>query len=259
MQCPAYNQKCALCQKIGHFARVCRNKRQTNPPTPHSQISTNTIRIQSPQGNHFQLYNIKNDEAEAAPTIMVKVTSSANTKLIQMLPDSGADISAVGQENLYHLEHHVDNLLPSGISPRAVNDTTTPLGKIPVTLQLGRRSCKDDLHICPGVSGALISWRTARELAILPVNYPHPIEAPCTETVSQQVKVTRIGQVEPSQLMDMLVQEFPEVFNGQVTTMKGEKFTISVMDNAVPFCVKAPRTVPFAYREKLKEELELLQ
>ena len=104
-----------------------------------------------------------------------------------------------------------------------------------------------------------MSWRTARELAILPANYPHPIEAPCTETISQQVKVTRIGQVEPSQLKDTLVQEFPEVFNGQVTTMKGEKFTISVMDNAVPFCVKAPRTVPFAYREKLKEELEVLQ
>ena len=102
-------------------------------------MSTNAIRIQSPQGNHFQLYNIKNDEAEAAPTIMVKVTSSTNTKLIQMLPDSGADISAAGQEVLYHLGHHVDNLLPSGISPRAVNGTTiTPLGKIPVTLQLGR-------------------------------------------------------------------------------------------------------------------------
>ena len=59
--------------------------------------------------------------------------------------------------------------------------------------------------------------------------------------------------------MDKLVQEFPEVFNGQVTTMKGERFTISLTDNAVLFCVKAPRAVPFAYREKLKEELELLQ
>ena len=201
MQCPAYNQKCTLCQKIRYFARVCRSKRPTNPPKPQSQISTNAIRIQSPQGNHFQLYDIKNDEAEAAPIIMVKVTSSTNTK---PLPDSGADISAAGQEVLYHLGHHVDNFLSSGISPRAVNGTTvTPLGKIPVTLQLSRRSCKDDLHIYPRVSGALMSWRTARELAILPANYPHPIEAPCTETIPQQVKVTRIGQVEPSQLKDM--------------------------------------------------------
>ena len=59
VQCPAYDQQCALCQKIGHFARVCRSKRPTNPPTPQSQISTNAIRIQSPQGNHFQLYKMK--------------------------------------------------------------------------------------------------------------------------------------------------------------------------------------------------------
>ena len=41
--------------------------------------------------------------------------------------------------------------------------------------------------------------------------------------------------------MDKLVQEFPEVFNGQVTTMKGEKF------------------IERQYHLKLKEELELLQ
>ena len=249
--------KSVLCQKIGHFARVCRSKHQTNPPTP--QAATNAIRVQSPQEKHLQLYNVKDTETEVAPTIMVKVTSSAGTKFIQMLPDSGADISAAGQELLHHLGHHVDNLLPSSISPRAVNGTTMiPLGKIPVTLQLGSQSCKDDLHVYPGVSGALISWKTARKLAILPANYPHPIQTRDTEAIPQ-VKVTRTGQGETRQLMDILVQEFPEVFNGQVTTMKGERFTISLTDNAVPFCVKAPRAVPFAYREKLKEELELLQ
>ena len=36
-----------------------------------------------------------------------------------------------------------------------------------------------------------MSWRTARELAILPANYPHPID---TETIPQQVKVTRIAK-----------------------------------------------------------------
>ena len=59
VQCPAYDQQCALYQKIGHFARVCRSKRPTNPLIPQSQISTNAIRIQSPQGNHFQLYKMK--------------------------------------------------------------------------------------------------------------------------------------------------------------------------------------------------------
>ena len=38
-----------------------------------------------------------------------------------------------------------------------------------------------------------------------------------------------------------------------------EQFHISLTENAIPFCVKTPRSIPFAYRDKLKVELNLLQ
>ena len=41
--------------------------------------------------------------------------------------------------------------------------------------------------------------------------------------------------------------------------MDGEQFRIALAENAVPFCVKTLCTVPFAYRDNLKAELELLQ
>ena len=41
--------------------------------------------------------------------------------------------------------------------------------------------------------------------------------------------------------------------------MEGELFKIALMENAQPFSVKAPRAVPFAYREKLRQELDSLQ
>jgi hypothetical protein len=41
--------------------------------------------------------------------------------------------------------------------------------------------------------------------------------------------------------------------------MEGEEFHIALTDDANPFCVKAPRAIPFAYRDKLEAELELLQ
>ena len=119
-------------------------------------------------------------ETEVPSTIMVKVIISGH----QVHPNASGDTSAAGQELLHHLGHHVDNLLPSGISPRAMNGITMiPVGKIPVTLQSGNRSCKDDLHVYPGMSGALKSWKTARKLAILPANYPHPIETCDTEAI----------------------------------------------------------------------------
>ena len=36
-------------------------------------------------------------------------------------------------------------------------------------------------------------------------------------------------------------------------------FHIALTKDAQPFCVNTPRTVPFAYRDKLQAELDLLQ
>lgn len=55
------------------------------------------------------------------------------------------------------------------------------------------------------------------------------------------------------------MMEFPTVFDGQVRSMEGEQFHISLTDDAKPFCVNTPRSIPFAYRDKLKSELDLLE
>ena len=41
--------------------------------------------------------------------------------------------------------------------------------------------------------------------------------------------------------------------------MDGEKFHITLTEGAKPFCIKTPRTVLFAYRDKLKAELQILE
>ena len=41
--------------------------------------------------------------------------------------------------------------------------------------------------------------------------------------------------------------------------MTGEEFNIYLTQDVKPFCVKTPCSIPFAYRDKLKTELELLQ
>ena len=56
-----------------------------------------------------------------------------------------------------------------------------------------------------------------------------------------------------------VVREFPTVFDGTIRSMPGENYKIHLKDDAVPFCVTAPRRVPLAYREPLKEELQRLQ
>ena len=55
------------------------------------------------------------------------------------------------------------------------------------------------------------------------------------------------------------MEEFPAVFNGQIWTMPGEVFKIGITEAAKPFCVSTPRTLPYAYMEPTKKELELLE
>ena len=59
-------------------------------------------------------------------------------------------------------------------------------------------------------------------------------------------------------ITENLVKQFSVVFDGNIHTIEGEKFHICLVDDAVPFHVKTPRTIPFAYRDKLKAVLDKL-
>ena len=262
-QCPAYNRTCAHCHKVGHFTKVCRSRPAQPPPSiVENQPSARTIRVQSKelsQQQHLQLYKVQEAATEPVLTITVQVSSSTGTQNLDVLPDSGADISAAGQEVLEFLGQHVNNILPSHISLRTVNGITmTPLGRVPITIKLGRQTCQDNLHIYPGVSGVLISWKVAKNLGILPESYPYPdnLQGALTPDLHPTVSV---NQVDGSSTAEGLPSQFPTVFDGNIRTMEGEKFSISLKEDAVPFCVKPPRSIPFAYRDKLKTELDLLQ
>ena len=163
-QCPAYNQTCFNCQKTGHFAKVCRSKvpRQRGPP-----METNTT-------SHTKLSNIHHmSSSDPAPMIPVNITSTNGSCDIEVLPDSGADISASGKEILAHLNEKVELLIPSDVFPKAVNGAQMfPLGKLPVTIRLGNRAYLEDIHIYPNVRGTLLSWKACKALQILPPRTP---------------------------------------------------------------------------------------
>ena len=88
---------------------------QADPAKNHKhstwQTSANTIRLglQDKETEQVQLYNIGSSRAKPAPTITVQISSSTGMKDVKVLPDSGADISAAGQEVMRHLGQHKDN------------------------------------------------------------------------------------------------------------------------------------------------------
>ena len=103
-------------------------------------------------------------------------TSTNGSRELEVLLDSGADISAAGAEMLQYLNEHVGSLYPSTVTPKAVNGTKLhPLGKFPVKLHLGSCDFEGDLHIYPNISGPLLYWKVCKGLGILPDHYLYPI------------------------------------------------------------------------------------
>jgi len=79
----------------------------------------------------------------------------------------------------------------------------------------------------PGVRGAIISWKAARELGILPTHYPMLIQV--NRVAIQKTQVTGDGG-----LYIYCRKSYGWVFDGQVRVMKGEIFTITLQDDVVP-------------------------
>ena len=112
-------------------------------------------------------------------------------------------------------------------------------------ITLGKITVTDTLQVFSFIPGGmLISWKTATKLNILPKGYPAQIRD--TTTVD---KLTA----------EYLISEFPSLFNGQIQVMAGETLRIHRKDNTKPFCVSAPRMIPYAYRGKVQKELQSLQ
>ena len=107
-----------------------------------------------------------------------------------------------------------------------------------------------------------MSWKAAKGLRVLPMHYPDPApdiattEMPATTPI---VDVKVISATTLPQTDNELIKAYPTVFDGHIRVLQGEEFHISLATNVKPFCVHTPRMIPFAYHDKLKAELDLLE
>ena len=90
------------------------------------------------------------------------------------------------------------------------------------------------------------------------LHYLYP-QARSTITTAIQLTV-KVEMTDNSQqhTMDKIREKFAAVFDRQIMMMERKEFHILLVAGAI-FCVKTPQSVPFACREKIIVQLELLQ
>ena len=158
-KCPATNQKCANCGNQGHYAKKCRRRRSNN--LVETFISS---------------VNFNRDDPPT-PKIVVRSSArkSANTK---MLPDTGSDLCAAGEDFVKAIGEHPNNLQRANILPKTVNGKTVKVfGKLQVKFELKGRTTTEEVFIFHQINGPILSWSACKRLGILPEHYPEPIPA----------------------------------------------------------------------------------
>ncbi|TRY66507.1 hypothetical protein TCAL_13868 [Tigriopus californicus] len=132
--CPAKDRKCAICQKLGHYAKVCGTKKAERRDGPcKASISTIFVGgVSSPE----PICQLKTIEFEfLSPTNGKKIT-----KLRGVPPDSGAAANLIGVNEIGHLAIRQEELISRGdVLYGANGGTMNAIGRVSAIVKLGQR------------------------------------------------------------------------------------------------------------------------
>jgi hypothetical protein len=155
-------------EDIGHFARVCSSKKSTKTP----QTGCITLEPNSPA-------HVAGIEESDLVKAGIKPNGSKKDFIIQILPDTGAEINAIPADT-YHDEIRDTNLLPRGTNAiTATGSCIISIGTFEATIRWPTdkkiKSIKTTFHVLQDLKQPVLSKKTQKALGMLPAGYPHDI------------------------------------------------------------------------------------
>ena len=255
--CYYRNVRCHRCQKSGHIAPKCPEKRSQRKPTANGGENRTKQKKQKKQGGIHS--------GEDTPAEPVKVYDPVDKTAWPMftIVDSHARCKAFIVPVLIHGKS-VDMELDTGASvtivPKSVwNDVLTakPLQQTDVKL----RSCSG--HEIPVVGEAKVQVSYGNQEAHLPIIVTAndgPVLMGRNWLSVLKLDWKEIKQIfkESSDTIEDLTTKYAPLFDGGLGTIKGVTAHLKLKANATPKFFK-PRPVPFALKEKIAEELKRLE
>ena len=247
-QCPARGKECKKCNKIGHFAQVCRSGPTAN--RIEADPATSCLEVDPYLGN----IEIGNTNIETLDLIEVKFRGKKG-KAVQVLalPDTGANITAISQEmfeqsgNQFCSEQAKQPRSADGARLRAI-------GKSVFQVEFKDKSVETEVYIITGLKKPIISRKLLKQFKLIPEDFPFAEVAAVTEAVSSAAPIVTGHGPE----LDELMNKYAKLFDGNCKVMKDGSYHIDLDPEAVPINTGASRAVPDPYMPALKKEIESL-
>lgn len=236
--CPAAGKKCNKCHKMGHFAVVCRSRKQAlikevEEMSPEKQVFVGEIKSKVDKPPNL---------SETGWFIKLGV---GNDDLIWCI-DTGAQVSVMPESqyklNFGKMMSTDKKLLGAG----EANLNTT--GCVDMKLTHGTLEVNERVYLVRGASKLLLGLPAIHKLGLI-----H--KSPGTYTVKAIAQRKDAGA--PSlRTKEEVMKEYPKLFKG-LGKMKGE-YTIRLKEEAIPFCLDTPRRISIPLLPKVQAEINRL-
>jgi len=246
--CPFKSAKCHNCGKQGHIQPVCRKPKQSPPPNKGGRGTQHSgARGQGQPVRTVQEEQTDSDISLIHITALNKVDSKARQpylvhlkldgKPFKMEIDTGACMSLISEEAFKQL-YPGRSLKPSSAHLATYSgQPITALGEINVVVTYNAQQATLPLIVVTGTGPSLFgrNWLTTI----------------CLDWKS-------IGTVSDKTALTQLLEKYWDIFEEGLGKLIGHEAKIHVDPNAQPHFYKA-RTLPYALRSKVEEELERLE
>ena len=145
-----------------HFARVCRSSQSTNEG-PHQKASAVFIN------------EINTNVPDSLPRVSMLVGEHfAPAKQLNIIPDTGAEVTVIGEKFLEQLKIKRSMLNPSSKRLKHIaGGTVSVVGSCMLPFEVYGRRTVEEVFVVPSINSIFLSITGCRSLKLIPVNLPY--------------------------------------------------------------------------------------
>ena len=247
-QCPAKGKRCLVCDKLNHFAKMCRNRSApTKTQVPKKGYRQTKQRARAVTTGKITSRNDESDDSEEQYTYHVSSVSNSpvisdepmfdvtigNTSICVMA-DSGATVNIINEQDYLKMKPRTVLLsCTTRLYPYMSSKPLELCGKFQSDVTNKQDTCSGTFYVAKGPSRSLLSWKTSQRLKLI--------------QVTNAVEETEIPEI---------LKEFSELASG-IGEYKGAPVKIHI-DESVKPVAQPHRRIPFHVRKQVEEKLDQL-
>ncbi len=215
-QCPAKNDTCRFCNKMGHYEKCCFKKKQLNSVENFYQDEEDQDSALS--GIELNIGSLENKSKEEPPWL-VRLKVNDNYQSFKI--DSGADVTVMSVEN-YAKMRPKPYLKTNKVRLQGVSGNVKHVGYFEAEIRHKDKNYKETIYVVNHKTQNLLGRGISCEMNLIK-------------------RLNAIGEV--------------QVY-GDLGLMQCQPVKIQLKDDCVPYSISTPRRIPLPLVPKVKEEID---